>query len=123
MEGRLRVAAWYKAACVCGPGAVAAVWTAHGRVHPDWLRRLGRRREVVFIEDGHNAAVGPAVVKVAVRRKEFIRVAKDLGILLRQHGMQFGQGWLFGRPMPFAEVVRQLQEAAQQEGEDARITG
>jgi sensor c-di-GMP phosphodiesterase-like protein len=31
---------------------------------------------------------------------------------LRAHGVQFGQGWLFGHPMPFADVVRALRTQA-----------
>ena len=54
--------------------------------------------------------------------QHIIRMAKDLGIrmiaegiegqaqadFLRKHGVQFGQGWLFGRPMPFPEILGQL---------------
>jgi sensor c-di-GMP phosphodiesterase-like protein len=31
---------------------------------------------------------------------------------LRAHGVQFAQGWLFGHPMPFADVVRALRTQA-----------
>ncbi|RYZ88407.1 MAG: EAL domain-containing protein, partial [Moraxellaceae bacterium] len=27
---------------------------------------------------------------------------------LRNHGVQYGQGWLFGKPMSFAQIMEQL---------------
>ncbi len=53
-----------------------------------------------------------------------IRMAGDLGLkmiaegiesqaqadFLRKHGVQYGQGWLFGKSAPFDEIVRQLEE-------------
>ena len=31
---------------------------------------------------------------------------------LRARGVQYGQGWLFGKPMPFAEVAAQVRSRA-----------
>jgi sensor c-di-GMP phosphodiesterase-like protein len=29
---------------------------------------------------------------------------------LRRHGVEFGQGWLFGKPVPFADIARKFEE-------------
>jgi sensor c-di-GMP phosphodiesterase-like protein len=56
-----------------------------------------------------------------------IGMANDLGLrmiaegvesqvqadFLAKRGVQYAQGWLFGRPMPFPEIVRQMEEMAQ----------
>lgn len=65
-----------------------------------------------------------------------IGMARDLGLsmiaegvesqaqadYLRKQGVQLAQGWLFGSPMPFAEVVREMQARAPQRGA-ARAAG
>lgn len=38
---------------------------------------------------------------------------------LREHGVQFGQGWLFGKPLPFDEFVSRLRLQTQPAGSDA----
>ncbi|RZA35122.1 MAG: EAL domain-containing protein [Lysobacteraceae bacterium] len=66
-----------------------------------------------------------------------ISMAQDLGLkmiaegvesraqadFLAGHGVQYAQGWLFGRPMAFAEVVRRMEESAQQEAGMLRANG
>ncbi|QOY92650.1 EAL domain-containing protein [Massilia sp. UMI-21] len=65
-----------------------------------------------------------------------IGMARDLGLrmiaegvetpaqaeFLSKHGVQYGQGWLFGRPKPFAEIVRRMDEMAEDEAA-AQATG
>jgi sensor c-di-GMP phosphodiesterase-like protein len=34
---------------------------------------------------------------------------------LSKHGVQYAQGWLFGRPVSFAEIARRMDEMAQSE--------
>ncbi|GAB3385613.1 EAL domain-containing protein [Massilia agri] len=66
-----------------------------------------------------------------------IGMARDLGLrmiaegvesqaqadYLRRQGVQYGQGWLFGRPMPFWEIVRHLEDQAAREGGPVRAAG
>ncbi|MGG7604812.1 EAL domain-containing protein [Massilia sp. BKSP1R2A-1] len=66
-----------------------------------------------------------------------ISMARDLGLrtiaegvesqaqadYLRRQGVQYGQGWLFGRPMPFWEIVRHLEAQAAQEAGPVRAAG
>jgi sensor c-di-GMP phosphodiesterase-like protein len=66
-----------------------------------------------------------------------IGMAKDLGLCmiaegvesqaqadyLRRQGVQYGQGWLFGRPMAFWEVVRHMEAQADRETGPVRAAG
>ena len=66
-----------------------------------------------------------------------IGMARDLGLrmiaegvesqaqadYLRRQGVQYGQGWLFGRPVPFWQIVRHMEAQADREAGPVRAAG
>jgi sensor c-di-GMP phosphodiesterase-like protein len=69
--------------------------------------------------------------------EHIIRIARDLGLsmiaegvesdaqaeFLRQRGVQFAQGWLFGKPMSFEDLLRHMDQAEQAALAPARAHG
>ncbi|MEN7531512.1 MULTISPECIES: EAL domain-containing protein [unclassified Cupriavidus] len=83
----------------------------------------GLKIDRAFVEsmttDGPTRGVGPHIIEMA-RALDIRMVAEGIETetqcaVLQQRGVQYGQGWLFGRPMPVADFIDFFRRRGRQE--------